>query len=147
MTKIIIAFAALLLVETSFASFPKESINKNVVVKNEKGLIRLTEGLTQMTVKDYEKLTGKKLSFINKLFFSLAKKKAIVAHKIQEDTTGFNLGGLALGMFLGPLGVIGAYVFSKDRNLRKWAWIGLAVFVVAILIIGAIETASLFNFQ
>jgi len=43
------------------------------------------------------------------------------------DSEGVNWGGLALGLFLSVFGVIGAYIFSEDNNLIKWAWIGCGI--------------------
>ena len=47
-------------------------------------------------------------------------------------TSGFHLGGFALGFLIGPIGVLIAYLIDDDkkRNRVKWAWIGLIAWVV-----------------
>ena len=46
------------------------------------------------------------------------------------------IGGFALGFLLGVIGVLIAYIIEngKNRPLIKWAWIGLAAWVVVWLI-------------
>ena len=87
----------------------------------------------------YGKMRGKKLNLFEKLSFSITQyrmKQQLKARR-SNDSEGVNWGGLALGFFLGPLGVIGAYLFSKDNNLIKWSWIGcgfwIAIFLIAVV--------------
>ena len=54
-----------------------------------------------------------------------------------DHSMGFHLGGFVLGLLLGLIGVLLAYVVWNDdakKNRIKWAWIGLGVFVVLILL-------------
>jgi hypothetical protein len=101
--------------------------------------------LAYIKVADYEKVTGKKMTFVKKIQFKLAQRK--LRKSINEDgtfnnkklekvfqdemsgTTGFHLGGFALGLFLFVIGVLIAYLIDDEKksNRVKWAWIGAAV--------------------
>jgi hypothetical protein len=90
-------------------------------------------------------VTGKKMTFVKKIQFKLAQRK--LRKSINEDgtfnnkklekvfqdemsgTTGFHLGGFALGLFLFVIGVLIAYLIDDEKksNRVKWAWIGAAV--------------------
>jgi hypothetical protein len=107
--------------------------------------------LSRIKVKDLETITGEKMKFAEKASFKLAQKQ--LAKSINADGTindkklnklaaksvdgsGFNLGGFALGFLLGLIGVLIAYLINDDKKAArtKWAWIGLAVWVVLLLI-------------
>jgi hypothetical protein len=103
------------------------------------------EDLAYMKVGEYEKFTGKKMSFFKKIHFKIAQKKlrstinadGTIRNKKMErmfttsmdGTTGFHLGGAALGFFLFVIGVLIAYLIDDEKkaNRVKWAWIGAAV--------------------
>ena len=115
-------------------------------------LISLME-LSQIKVKDYETLTGKKMKFINKVNFKIGQrqlKKSInpdgtfSQKKVEKYFTkaatglaGFNLGGFALGLLLSLIGVLIAYLITGDnkKNRITWAWIGAAI---SLIIWGAV---------
>ena len=112
------------------------------------------EDLAYIKVADYEKITGKKLSFFQKLEFKLTQRK--LRNSINDDGTfsnkrmekmfkddmsgasGFHLGGFALGLLLFLIGVLIAYLINdeKKKNRVKWAWIGAAVSLVIWLLVG-----------
>ena len=56
-----------------------------------------------------------------------------------DDNSGFHIGGYTLGLLLGPIGVLIAYIAFSDENKSnriRWAWRGLlsaAVIVTAYL--------------
>lgn len=98
--------------------------------------------LVKLTAEEYGKLRGKKLNFFERLAFKSAQKKLkrqLTKGMAEDETEGFHLGGYLLGLILGPFGVLGAYIFSTDRNLRKWAWWGfLGWFALLLLTFNAI---------
>ncbi len=158
MKKTLFLILSFSLIATSFAAsnysyIPKKAAETYIPVAANKQ-ISLMEFST-MKVKDYEKLSGKNLNFFQKIAFKSNQKqlrKSIAADgTIKNDemiksasasdlTTGFHLGGFALGLFLGPIGVLIAYLIhgdaSVDKNRIKWSWIGFAVaFLLWLLIL------------
>lgn len=99
-----------------------------------------------LTPKKYRELTGKRMSLSQKISLKIAQykvKKLIKQNKQVNlntltrdiDTTDVNIGGLVLGLLLGPIGVLIAYLID-DRNVIKWAWIGsIPWFIIAILVL------------
>jgi len=112
--------------------------------------INLAE-LSEIKVADYEKLAGKKMRWIDRIGFKLAqrqlrnsinadgtvnsKRLAKLASR-KDGETGFHVGGFALGFLLGLIGVLIAYLINDDKksNRVKWAWIGVGVLLVLILL-------------
>jgi hypothetical protein len=100
--------------------------------------------LSTISRSDLEARSGKKMDFITRKTFKSSQRK--LKKLIEEDgtinnknlqnansagdgidgTTGFHLGGFALGFFLFLLGVLIAYLINdgKKQNRVKWAWIG-----------------------
>jgi hypothetical protein len=99
--------------------------------------------LNQLSMKDYEAITGKKLSFRNKIVFYLTKKELMKKNKtvdkatfdkaFRDESMGFNLGGFLLGFFLSLLGVLIALLFG--RKVLRSAWRGFLVGLVLDLIL------------
>lgn len=110
------------------------------------------QDLALIKIKDFETLTGSKLKLIDKIGFSISQKKLRKSinpdgtfnkkkvqkffHKYAEDGTGFNAGGFFLGLILGLIGVLIAYLIKdeKKKSRVKWAWIGWAIWLVIVLI-------------
>jgi hypothetical protein len=108
--------------------------------------------LSNIKLKEFEKLKDQKMKLGDKINFKFAQGKlrnsinadgTIKNNKLvkatakkAEGSSGVNLGGLALGFFLGPIGVLIAYVISDDnkRARTKWAWIGFAAALVLSLL-------------
>lgn len=136
MKKILVVIAVLFSVNISFAAFTVLQPVANHVVETKAQRERATmEMVTKMSVKDYEVLTGKKMNFAQRLGFKITKKRFEKKLAMAESITdGFNIGGFALGFFLGLIGVLIAYIASKDKNLRKWSWIGLGAILVIVLV-------------
>lgn len=135
---------------TGFSTVPKNA-NRMYIPLGNNTRITLMD-LSEMKVKDYEKLSGKHLNFFQKLAFKAEQKK--LRNSISEDGTitnnklanafsgdgslGFNIGWFALGLLLGLIGVLLSYIINGDpdvkRNRHKWAWIGWGVWVVILII-------------
>jgi hypothetical protein len=158
MRKIILFFIGLLLLAGSYASVnvikPKEPrLNATEIffpVGNTGKQISLLE-LTQISVKDFEILTDKKMSFLDRIGFKKAQRSVrkhiepdgtIQSKKFEKflkrgGETGFHLGGFALGFLLGLIGVLIAYLIKDDykRNRVKWAWIGWVIYAAIVIAI------------
>lgn len=109
--------------------------------------------LSQISVKEFETLSGKKMKFLDKINFKVGQRQ--LKKNINPDGTfskksiekfltapagpggGFSLVGLLLGLFLSLIGVLIAYVIagSDKRSRVTWAWIGAAI---SFIIWGAI---------
>ncbi|TMI74822.1 MAG: hypothetical protein E6H09_02990 [Bacteroidetes bacterium] len=118
--------------------------------------------LATISMTDLQALTGRKMSFIERMNFRMAQSKirksiatdgTIKNKKIAKFFTkkggagdsGFHLGGFALGFFVGLIGVLIAYLLNDDykQNRIKWAWIGFGVFVVLwIILVVAVFSAA-----
>lgn len=95
--------------------------------------------LATISIKDFEALKGQEMSLVDKAGFKIAQrqlrnkleddgtvKKSVakkLAKSMADGTTGFHLGGFALGFFAGLIGVVIAYVLDdeKKKNRVKWA--------------------------
>jgi len=98
-----------------------------------------------LSPKEYEKLTGKKLSLSQKVSLKIAqakvkrmskKNKQVDLYKFNEnvDTSDFSIGGFVLGLLLGPIGVLIAYLIG-DRSVIKWSWIGGIIWLAIVLLV------------
>lgn len=146
--------AALPLATTPPVETPVLNANTMILPVGKTGKTISLMELAHIDVKDFQLLTGKKLSFFDKIGFKLGQKK--LRNKIEEDgtikskviqkyagkmaadgTTGFHLGGFALGFLVGLIGVLIAYLINDDKksNRVKWAWIGLAAAIVFYLLL------------
>lgn len=122
-----------------------------IPVGNTGQLISLMD-LSQINVKEFEKLSGKKMKLLDKINFKLGQRE--LKKSINRDGTfnskkiekylnkaalggAFSISGLALGLFLSLIGVLIAYLItSGDKKSRiTWAWIGAAI---SLIIWGAV---------
>ena len=97
----------------------------------------LMRWFSKLSPKEYGNMRGKKLNFFERLSFKATQnrmKKQLRAADSGESE-GVNWAGLGLGFFLGLLGVLGAYIFSDDKNFIKWTWIGCGVWLLIVLLI------------
>lgn len=167
MKKIYLLVAALALFTSSFAfsgfsSIPKKAADVYLPVGNTGQKISLLK-LSTINMKDFETMSGRHLNFFDKLGFQAAQRK--LKRSINADGTidnkklnkfldqgdhssGFHVGGFALGFLLGLIGVLLAYVIGGDedvkKNRAKWAWIGFGLFVViyVALLIAVLHSAN-----
>jgi len=156
MRKFILFLTGVLILATSFATSnvikPKLNAAEIFLPVGKTGQkISLLE-LTQIKVKDFQKLTGRKMDVFDKASFTLAQKKAskminrdgTINNKMvnkfikkRDGETGFHIGGFALGFLLGGIGILIAYLINDDykSNRVKWAWIGAGVALVIWLLL------------
>jgi hypothetical protein len=159
LTLLIVAIVSVTVLSGSTTIEVKPTLNANNIMlpvgKTDKK-ISLME-LSQISISEFQTLTGKKLKFFDRLNFKIAQKK--LRNSINEDGTfrskkvekffnkaargdgeGFHIGGFALGFLLGLLGVLIAYLINDDikSNRVKWAWIGCGVLVVLLLLASAL---------
>ena len=138
---------------------PVKATEVYIPIGNTGQMISLMD-LSQIKLKDIEKMTGKKMSRFDKMNFKIAQQQ--LRKNINEDGSfskdrvekyftkaavngepaiagvgGINWGGLALGLFLSLIGVLIAYLISGgDKGSRiKWAWIGA---IISLIIWGAV---------
>jgi hypothetical protein len=109
---------------------------------------------SKLSAREYEKMANVKLNFFDRMKYNHEMKK--LRNSIAEDgtiknkkmvetlrssgsdfTEDFHLGGAALGLFLGPIGVLIAYLINDDnKSVRiKWAWLGFAAWLLVVLIL------------
>ena len=93
------------------------------------------EEFLQMTPKEYEKITGKRMSFAQKIAFRLQQKK--IRRIMKKDNpaflSDFEATGFVLGLFMSFVGIGISYLIDY-KDTRKWAWRGAAIGGVFILI-------------
>lgn len=119
--------------------------------------------ISQIKIKDYEKLSGEKMNFFQRIGFKITqgqlrksinkngyfsnRKSEIFFTRAIEGKRGFHAGGFFLGffswfmLFIG--GIVIAYLIKDDKRKSriKWAWIGFAsafvlTIIVALLLLG-----------
>ena len=109
--------------------------------------------LSEISVKDFEVFTDKKMNFFERIAFKLIQKKVkksihengtIKNEKLRklltglpEDQTRFHTGGFVLGFLVGLPGVLISYIIKDDHKQRrvKWSWIGFAARAVIVSIL------------
>jgi hypothetical protein len=153
MKKVLFYVLAVLVLTTNvvpvFASFVKEK-QTAVSVMDTKPVTHINsltvEQVLGLTPESYTELTGKKMSFKDRVGLNLAqhsikkeyKKKGAVDLKdyfADDDSVKFNIGGFALGFFLGLIGVALAHIFSSSKSFRRSSWYGLGAAIIVVLIV------------
>ena len=91
---------------------------------------------------EFENLRGKKLTFLERMYFKSAKKNlrsdlkkdsTLLITKYYDNATGkFKIDGLwfVLGSLLGPIGILFAYTTHQPKNNRLSAYLGTAIWLV-----------------
>lgn len=111
--------------------------------------------LSVISAQDLEELTGKKMKWADRMTFKMAQRE--LRHSISADGTienkklqklalkaeggsGFHVGGFVLGLLIGLIGVLIAYLINDDKKKArvKWAWIGWAVWVGLVILFYAL---------
>ena len=133
---------------------PKKASEVFIPIGNTGKQISLLD-LSEIKVKEFETISGRDMKLADKAMFKMAQKElrknishdgTLNSKKLNkfftqkaDGTSGFHLGGFALGFLLGLIGVLIAYLLNDEKksNRVKWAWIGLGV-VVVIYILAAL---------
>lgn len=98
-----------------------------------KNYLLINSAVNNLSLKEYGKLCGEKLSLKQKLGYLIAKHEIKTGKSHSKPLMA--LEGFALGLFLGPPGVLIAYLTSKDKTLRNWSVIGGVLSVVLFIFI------------
>jgi hypothetical protein len=151
MKKVFFYLIALLIASSSFAASIDGSVPPkaaDIFIQVEGGQRINLQTLADISVKDLEKLTNRKMKFSEKMSFKLGQKKlrdninpdgSLRNEKIATtlaagngEGRGFHIGGFALGLLLGLIGVLIAYLIKDDNRYRRrtWAWVGVGVYVL-----------------
>ena len=108
------------------------------------------DALVKMNGREFAEVIGHKLSLKEKIVFRIAQRelrKEIKREGIQSDATldvqqmmadgekNFYFGGFILGLLLGLIGVLIAYLMKKDKAFIRSAWIGWGAWVVLLVIL------------
>jgi hypothetical protein len=156
MKKAFILFLLIAVVSAGYSStnsIPVSSTNPSIkatdvyvpIGKNGQ-LISLME-LSEISIKDFESLSGNKMKLKDKVSFKMKQRqlkkninydgsfsKKRVEKYFNKAALGgaFSLSGLALGLFLSLIGVLIAYLITTgDKKGRiTWAWIGCAISLI-----------------
>ena len=105
--------------------------------------------LSRISTSDFQKLTGEKMTWFNKLSFKATQHK--LKQNIDQNGTfnrkrmakyfgsnaGSAAGGFALGLFLSFVGVAIAYLIKDEHKHTRvsWAWLGFTVGLAILLIV------------
>ncbi|HYE55048.1 MAG TPA: hypothetical protein VD996_09405 [Chitinophagaceae bacterium] len=158
MKKVVALVLAFAVMAQTFASAivtakPEPLRASDVMIPIANGKTITLQDLADMKAADYAKLTGKKMRFFDRIGFKIAQKKlrnsinvdgTINSKKLEKNfrkaadgSTGFHLGGFALGFLLGLIGVLIAYLLNDEykSNRVKWAWLGVAAALVFWLLL------------
>jgi hypothetical protein len=159
MKKVFAFLMAIALMAQSFAAVsvtvpPKKASEVFIPIGNTGKQVSLQD-LSEMKVSEFESISGRDMKLADKAMFKMAQKElrknishdgTINSKKLNkfftqkaDGTSGFHLGGFALGFLLGLIGVLIAYLLNDDKKSSrvKWAWIGLGV-VVVLVILGSV---------
>jgi hypothetical protein len=98
------------------------------------------KAFVKLSPSDYEKLSGKRLSVMEKATFTLSQKrmkKRLQRYDYGDVTTLEKIAWFGKGLILGPIAVLLAYLFTTEENreLVKWAWFGFAGWAIILAII------------
>lgn len=96
----------------------------------------------KLSVKEFSELSGKKLNFFQRMSFKVTKMKMKhdlkrnpdlkITDYINGDDTTFRIDALwlILGILIGPIGVLLAYVTKQEKYKITSSWIGFAVWLI-----------------
>ena len=129
-----------------------------VYIGNNGEKISLLE-ISKMSIKEYQRISGERLNFFERLHFKAAQKNLrkninpdgilntdlIGKNGFGDSFSDFHIGGFLLGLILFLPGVLIAYLIGGDEDIKrsrvKWAWYGAGIF--AILALAAFRSINL----
>ena len=156
--KLSIPFFAALLISFSASAFVPLILTPSIKFERKQAKYAETSPFAGMTIKEflaltpgkYKALTGKRLSLPQKVSLKYAqyrikkmckKNKQVDMMLIAQDvdTNNFDILGFILGIALGPLGILIAYLIEgKSSSTFRWAVLGaliwLGIFLLVILL-------------
>lgn len=100
----------------------------------------------KLSAKEFSDLTGKKMNFFERLSFKVTKMRMKhdlkknpdlkITDYMKPNSTTFQIDilWLLLGVLLGPIGVLIAYVTKQEQYKLTSSWIGFGIFVLIILL-------------
>ncbi|MCO6496446.1 MAG: hypothetical protein J5I50_02165 [Chitinophagaceae bacterium] len=99
------------------------------------------ENFVKMTPKEFEAASGKKLNFIQKLYFKKLQRKLSKADITTDGTLNeyydqekakfkLDLLWFVLGAFVGPFAILFAYTSKQPKMKKKSALLGMLVFII-----------------
>lgn len=156
MKKILALVTALAIMTSSFAAFPvfdkpTKKASDIMIPVGKTGQTISLQDLSQISVADFQKLTGSKMRLVEKAGFKIAQRdlrksinndgtfnsKKVNKFMKKAEGSSFNLGGFALGFLLGPIGILIAFIISDDnrRARTKWALIGFLAWLAIVLLL------------
>lgn len=108
------------------------------------------DAMLKMNSREFAEVIGHKLSLKEKIVFRIAQRelrKEVKHAGIQSDASldlqqmmaegekNFYFGGFILGLLLGLIGVLIAYLMKKDKAFIRSTWIGWGVWVALLVIL------------
>jgi len=150
MKKIIVLLAWFFILTDSYATvntiYPRLKASDIFFLVGKTGKTISLQELSEISVKNFQLLRNYKMDLFDRLSFSLAQKKArnminpdgtISTSKMEKyvkhhgGQTGACIGGFFLGLVLGPLGLLLAYLSKDEKKHNRviWAWVGLATLI------------------
>ena len=156
--KLSIPFVACVLISTVVYAFVPFTLTPNAQrdwepkITNSSPFAGMTvKQFLALTPKRYKQLTGERLTIPQRLTLKYAQyriKKLLKKHRDTNlvlsaediDTNNFDILGFVLGIALGPLGILIAYLIEgKSSSTFRWAIIGaliwLGVFLLVVLVL------------
>jgi len=146
MKKIVLSVLLCFSIQFLFAAFTVPS----KVNEREVGNSELTVAVvSKMSFREFKQYTFHKSGFKNRIAFLLLKKElkqqvkagdghmniASALSALMDDARfRFNLVGFGAGLFFGIFGVGLSYIFTKNKNVHRSAWIGFGALVILVMI-------------
>ena len=140
------------------AAHPVKLSEELIVYPGKSGVEASAKGMTvgmfvNLSKRELSGWLGKKLSFKEKIAIGLIQNRVKsevrkgkfsfdsnlnFSQLMNDELPRFNIGGFLLGLVLGIIGVILAHIFSNDRVFRRNSWYGFGVWLIILVLFGAL---------